>query len=167
MNALARFILRLFAIYWVVAGLASCARVPGDLFRFTPLDEMPQAVEFAWIAAPSLAVFLLLGVVPAVLLMLFATPIADRLFSSSEVEPHFEVTVPGLYVLGCSLLALWFIISGAAGAVSGASLLLFDLALDSQFHIWRSPAATLLASLVELGLGYLLWRHASNRAHAA
>ena len=167
MNGVARLILRLFAIYWIVSGLASCALVPREMFRFARMDQMPGVSEYAWAAASSLAVFLFLGVVPAVLVWRFSTPIANRLFPVSEAEAELQVAIPGLYVLGCSLLAIWFMISGVTGTVAYASALLLDLVLGPPNTVWRVSATRLPASLVEFVLGYVLWRYASNRAHAA
>lgn len=167
MTSVARTAIVLLGLFWGMRGLATCADSAAGFLRFQRFDENPDWLA-DWLLAAALSggTVLLLSLFPAFLLVVFSRQIAERLFSDRSIAA--AVTPTSAYVVGCALLALFFLVQGAgsliAGLVGGFGVL--SSGPDAGQTLVVSPMVQATArGVVELAGGLLLYRHASSQRH--
>jgi len=164
MNSMARLALLLFAIFWAVRGLSMVGAQSVDFFKYRALLEEGRWVgEWFLQFSMGLTAAFLTAVVPALLLIRFRGRIADRFFPDSAAPS--TLTPSSGYVLGCTLLSLFFMIGGAALFVGGLASALVAIATDSdsvRSGLLPTAAQGIASGIVEMVLGWLLYHHASD-----
>ncbi len=165
MNSITRVAIALFGLFLLVQGLATCTATATGFLRYQ--DFAKNRDWFSdWLLAAGLSAgtVVLLALVPALLLLGARGRIADRLFP--ETSMSVSVTPSSVHSLGCTLLALFFIIKGAAGLVGGlVATISLAFSETGTLHAWELSQAldSVGTFLVELIAGLLLYRHAHSR----
>lgn len=155
MASLARTAMVLLGFFWILRGLSNFAESVTGFLRYQRFDGNPDWLA-DWLVAAALAggVALLVSLLPALLLVVFSRRIAERVFSDPLVSP--AVTPTSAYVLGCALLALFFLVQGAGSLIAG---------LVAGVVVGSPMSHVAARGIVELAGGLLLYRHASSQRH--
>lgn len=165
MNAVARLAIALLGLFWLVRGAATCAENSTHALRLRPLRENPDWLR-DWFLSSALSgsTVLLFAVVPAVLLIALRGRLSDRLFPEPQVGASLSAST--VYVLGCGLMAIFFIVQGAGGLAGGLAMMVgFAVAeRDGVSSLMLSNGlAAVVGCIVQLIGGLILYRHASSQ----
>lgn len=168
MNAAARLALKLVGIYWVVGGLATFGDTVAHVMLYGSRQPAEGELGFAAMLLLAAASLVLFNVLPGALLMSLADAIAARLFPDGGAPFPVALSLPGGYVLGCTLIGLWYGLAGVAGIASAGVTSV--LPIEEKFAEMMSTEAwqRLVVGVVNLALGLLVYRHgrASSQALA-
>jgi hypothetical protein len=163
MNPFARVGVALLAIYWgirgVIESVEAVTRIAGS-WTNAPLPSDGLLATLGGIFLFSL----LVAVIPAWLLYLARTVIADRVAPHGEWAPSLAIRGPELLAVGCLLLAILLALRGVTGILSSTTLLLTFLWSDGLDlrgkDLLFSAVSLVLSGMISLAAGWLLWRHA-------
>jgi hypothetical protein len=167
MTRLAEVLLKLFGVYLMIGALSAFGSAIASYLQFKGAASTATS-DFLLglgVTALGLAIF---QVLPGALLIRWSDSIARRLFPADVDPSPSSIGLRGGYVLGCTLIGLLFLITGAstlAGGLVQLTALPFSEELDSAY-IRISLLEPFASGAVELGLGYLLYRHAEHESQA-
>ena len=155
-NQVTRVAIVILALYWLVAGLAGLPRELADIL-------IDPSVQFDAMQLVGVASFVLLfAILPATILLRLSQRIADRLFPEQAVSPDFSPAAA--YLIGCTLLSYFLMIEGGVLIVWNSAVVSLLRSEDPDYTFYFSKsAASLVSGAFQLGLGFLLYRHAMAR----
>lgn len=158
--------IKLLGIYVAVGGFSACAGSTASLLQLRTMLDATAGNYLLAMGVSALAAFAF-HFVPGVLPIRWSAGIARRLFPEPHDPPPDAVWLRGGYLLGCTIVGLLFVISGAATFAGGLIQVVAIPFVDARSSFLTISALEPPgAGSVELALGFLVYRHAESQSRS-